>query len=108
MPTARMLVEGLRSFRWFEYLAVVLVLLGLCCGMDRGKGLESGPFSFALLLAVLLAVVPPFPLWWLVGLGWLCRAARSFELWSCWWLTPALALAFFGVILPWLWRLSGF
>jgi hypothetical protein len=98
-----MLIERLRSFGWFDYLAVVLVLFGLClyCGMDRVEGLTIGPFFLPLLL---LTVVPPFPLWWLAGLGWLCRAARRFELWASWWLTPALALAFFGIILPWLWR----
>jgi hypothetical protein len=104
MRITRTRAEVLRPFNRFDYLAVGLVLLGLCCSLSRGGRLESGLFT----LVLLAAVVPLFLLWWLAGLGWLCRAARGFELWSCWRLTPVLALAFYGMILLWLWRRFGF
>jgi hypothetical protein len=115
MPALKALLGLRRSLRWFDCLAVAAFLWGLYCatvpGMNPLTGLFSneyhGAFGYLLGLVLSLTILPPWSLWWLVGVGWLFRAANLPSPWGRsspaqpwhWWLSPFLALAFWGMLL---------
>jgi hypothetical protein len=112
MPAIKRLADVLRSLRWFDFLAVVASVWGLYNAMVPGMNPVSGVFAAGydgspILRGLCLAIVPPWSLWWLVGFGWLlwaanpsfpCALASPVRPWHRW-LSPALALVFWGLLL---------